>query len=171
MKRLRSGVPHKSWGEEVAAAVTLKEGAIATEADILAFCKERLADFKRPKDLSFRDPAHGDRQDRTRRGCEGAGRRRVGMKFLIAGAGAIGGYIGAKLAQAGEDVTLFARGPHLKAMQEKGVWVIAAEGSDEAAFTANPKMTGDLSTATGMDVILLGVKAHGLTWTCRRSLR
>jgi acyl-CoA synthetase (AMP-forming)/AMP-acid ligase II len=45
------GVPHKSWGEEVAAAVTLKEGATATEAEILAFCKERLADFKRPKKI------------------------------------------------------------------------------------------------------------------------
>ena len=45
------GVPHKSWGEEVAAAVTLKEGASATEAEILAFCKERLADFKRPKKI------------------------------------------------------------------------------------------------------------------------
>lgn len=43
------GVPHKSWGEEVAAAVTLK--GEATEADILAFCKERLADFKRPKKI------------------------------------------------------------------------------------------------------------------------
>lgn len=45
------GVPHKSWGEEVAAAVTLKEGVTATEAEILAFCKERLADFKRPKKI------------------------------------------------------------------------------------------------------------------------
>src|SRR5690349_2726551 len=85
------------------------------------------------------------------------------MKFLIAGAGAIGGYIGAKLAQVGADVTLFARGPHLKAMQEHGVRVVAAEGSEEAPFVAHPKVTGDLSTATGMDVILLGVKAHGLT--------
>lgn len=43
------GVPHKSWGEEVAAAVTLKE--TVSEADLLAFCKERLADFKRPKQI------------------------------------------------------------------------------------------------------------------------
>jgi acyl-CoA synthetase (AMP-forming)/AMP-acid ligase II len=47
------GVPHKSWGEEVAAAVTLK--GEATEADILAFCKERLADFKRPKKIYIVD--------------------------------------------------------------------------------------------------------------------
>lgn len=45
------GVPHPGWGEEVAAGVVLKEGAQAGEAEILAFCKERLADFKRPKKI------------------------------------------------------------------------------------------------------------------------
>jgi acyl-CoA synthetase (AMP-forming)/AMP-acid ligase II len=43
------GVPHPAWGEEVAAAVVLKEPV--NEADIVAFCKERLADFKRPKKI------------------------------------------------------------------------------------------------------------------------
>lgn len=43
------GFPHKSWGEEVAAAVVLREPQ--TEAAILAYCKERLADFKCPKKL------------------------------------------------------------------------------------------------------------------------
>ncbi len=43
------GVPHATWGEEVAAAVVLREAA--TEADLLAFCKERLADYKRPKQI------------------------------------------------------------------------------------------------------------------------
>jgi oxalate---CoA ligase len=43
------GVPHATWGEEVAAAVVLKESRPATEAELIAFCKERLADFKRPK--------------------------------------------------------------------------------------------------------------------------
>ena len=50
------------------------------------------------------------------------------MRFLIAGAGAIGGYIGAKMARAGADVTLFARGPHLKAMQECGLRVLSEDG-------------------------------------------
>jgi len=47
------GVPHPAWGEEVAAAVVLKEGidAATAEAAILAFCKERLADFKTPKKI------------------------------------------------------------------------------------------------------------------------
>ena len=43
------GVAHPTWGEEVSAAVVLREAA--TEADLLAYCKERLADFKRPKQI------------------------------------------------------------------------------------------------------------------------
>ena len=43
------GVPHPTWGEEVAAAVVLREPV--TEGDLHAFCKERLADFKRPKQI------------------------------------------------------------------------------------------------------------------------
>ncbi len=45
------GVPHGTWGEEVAAAVVLREGETTTEADLLAFCKERMAEFKRPKKI------------------------------------------------------------------------------------------------------------------------
>ena len=45
------------------------------------------------------------------------------MRFLIVGAGAIGAYIGARMTRAGLDVTLVARGPHLRAMQERGVEV------------------------------------------------
>ena len=47
------GVPHKTWGEDVAAVVVLREPA--TEADLLAYCKERLADFKRPKQIYITD--------------------------------------------------------------------------------------------------------------------
>ena len=43
------GVPHKAWGEEVVAAVTLSGDA--TEGELLAYCKERLAEFKRPKQI------------------------------------------------------------------------------------------------------------------------
>lgn len=81
------------------------------------------------------------------------------MRFLIAGAGAIGGYMGACMARAGQDVTLYARGPHLKAMQERGLRVLSAEGD----FEVRPRAIGDLAEAGGMDVIFLGVKAHGLT--------
>jgi len=81
------------------------------------------------------------------------------MRFLIAGAGAIGGYIGAKMARAGLDVTLFARGPHLAAMQERGLRILSAEGD----FEVRPKLIGNLQNAGPFDVIFLGVKAHGLT--------
>jgi acyl-CoA synthetase (AMP-forming)/AMP-acid ligase II len=43
------GVAHPTWGEEVAAAVVLREPV--SEADLLAFCRERLADYKRPKQI------------------------------------------------------------------------------------------------------------------------
>src|SRR4051794_2267463 len=43
------GVPHGTWGEEVEAAVVLRDGESVSDADVVAFCKERLADYKRPK--------------------------------------------------------------------------------------------------------------------------
>ena len=81
------------------------------------------------------------------------------MRFLIAGAGAIGGYLGARMARAGEDVTLFARGPHLRAMQEHGLRILSAEGD----FEVRPRVIGALEAAGPVDVLILGVKAHGLT--------
>ncbi|MGH9719575.1 MAG: ketopantoate reductase family protein [Bryobacteraceae bacterium] len=81
------------------------------------------------------------------------------MRFLIAGAGAIGGYIGACMTRAGQDVTLFARGPHLRAMQERGLRVLSADGD----FEVRPRVIGSLEEAGPVDVIVLGVKAHGLT--------
>jgi 2-dehydropantoate 2-reductase len=80
------------------------------------------------------------------------------MKFLIAGAGAIGAYVGARMARAGLDVTLFARGPHLRAMQEHGVRVVSIDGD----FEARPRIAGTLDEVGLVDVVLLGVKAHGL---------
>jgi len=47
------GVPHKTWGEEVAAAVILKEPT--SESELIAFCKERLAEYKRPKQIHITD--------------------------------------------------------------------------------------------------------------------
>jgi 2-dehydropantoate 2-reductase len=80
------------------------------------------------------------------------------MRFLIAGAGAIGAYIGARMAHAGFDVTLFARGPHLRAMQERGVQVKSIEGD----FVARPAIASALEDVGPVDVVFLGVKAHSL---------
>src|SRR5436309_2987154 len=81
------------------------------------------------------------------------------LRFLIAGAGAIGGYVGACMARRGEDVVLFARGPHFRAMKEQGVRVVSADEE----FVVRPEVVDDLQNAGTADVIILGVKAHSLT--------
>jgi 2-dehydropantoate 2-reductase len=81
------------------------------------------------------------------------------MKFAIVGAGAIGAFAGAMLARSGEDVTLIARGPHLRAMQEHGVRVRGEIGE----FAAHPTATDDPAAVGPVDVVLLTLKAHGLT--------
>lgn len=81
------------------------------------------------------------------------------MRIVIAGAGAIGGYIGARLALAGAEVTLLARGPHLEAMQTRGLRVKSPDGD----FSVTPKVTGDLASIGTADVVFLAVKAHSLT--------
>lgn len=88
------------------------------------------------------------------------------MRIVIAGAGAIGGYLGARLARVGADVVLVARGPHLRAMQERGLRVHSPDGD----FEVTPEVTGDLSTIGTADLVVLGVKAHALT-TLAPSLR
>jgi 2-dehydropantoate 2-reductase len=80
------------------------------------------------------------------------------MRYLVAGAGAIGAYIGARMARAGFDVTLYARGPHLRAMQENGVQIKSSEGD----FLARPTLASSLEEVGPVDVVLLGVKAHSL---------
>jgi 2-dehydropantoate 2-reductase len=81
------------------------------------------------------------------------------MRIVIAGAGAIGGYIGAKLARIGADVVLFARGPHLQAMQHRGLRVLSPDGD----FEVKPQTASDLASIGQADVVFLGVKAHALT--------
>ena len=84
------------------------------------------------------------------------------MRFLVAGAGAIGATIGAHMARDGQDVVLFARGPHYRAMKENGVRVLGiGEGADN--FVVHPEIVDDLENAGTADVVFLGVKAHSLT--------
>jgi len=80
------------------------------------------------------------------------------VKFVVAGAGAVGAYLGAAMARAGLDVTLFARGAQLRAIEQHGVRVISPDGD----FKAHPKITGDLESIGSADVIFLAVKAHSL---------
>jgi 2-dehydropantoate 2-reductase len=81
------------------------------------------------------------------------------VRIAIVGAGAIGGYIGARLARAGADVVLYARGAHLRAMQERGLRVSSPDGD----FDVRPEVAADLAAIGKVDVVFLGVKAHSLT--------
>ena len=49
------GIPDEKWGELVTALVVTTPGSTATEADVIAFCRERLAGYKSPKKVEFRD--------------------------------------------------------------------------------------------------------------------
>ena len=49
------GVPSDKWGETIKALVVLAEGEQATEADLIAWCKERAAGYKAPTSVEFRD--------------------------------------------------------------------------------------------------------------------
>ena len=81
------------------------------------------------------------------------------MKVCIFGAGAIGGYMGVKLAKAGADVSLVARGPHLAAMQEKGLTLIEEEGETTTA----PVTASDDPAALGVqDYVIVTLKAHSV---------
>lgn len=80
------------------------------------------------------------------------------MKICIFGAGAIGGYMGAKLAEAGADVSLVARGPHLDAMRKNGLTLIEDGESKTLPVTVsdNPEDLGP------QDYVIVTLKAHSV---------
>ena len=80
------------------------------------------------------------------------------MKFVVLGAGAIGAYVGACLARGGSDVTLVARGEHLRVLREHGVRVQSPRGD----FEARPPATDDWEVLAEADVVFLGLKAYSL---------
>ncbi|MEO8935762.1 MAG: 2-dehydropantoate 2-reductase [Burkholderiaceae bacterium] len=80
------------------------------------------------------------------------------MKIAVVGAGAIGGYLGAKLARAGEDVTFIARNRNLEAIAANGFRLILEDGSEEHAPTA--RAVQRMADAGPQDAVLLTVKAH-----------
>jgi 2-dehydropantoate 2-reductase len=80
------------------------------------------------------------------------------MKIAIIGAGAIGGYVGVKLALAGEDVTFIVRGENLRAIREHGMRLVLADGSEQVAH--NVRATDDYREAGAQDLVILATKAH-----------
>jgi len=81
-------------------------------------------------------------------------------RICIFGAGAIGGYVGARLAMAGEaHVSMVARGPHLAAMQQHGL-VLKQDGESRVL---HPEVTDDPRRLGPQDFIILTLKAHAIT--------
>ncbi len=80
------------------------------------------------------------------------------MRIAIIGAGSIGGYLGVKLALAGEDVTLIARGANLEAIRQHGMKLFLSDGSEQVA--RGVKATNDYAQAGVQDLVVLAMKAH-----------
>ncbi|MCB9948620.1 MAG: 2-dehydropantoate 2-reductase [Rhodospirillaceae bacterium] len=80
------------------------------------------------------------------------------MRICIVGAGAIGAFLGAALARGGADVTLIARGPHLRAMQANGLRLI--EGGQEQVVAV--RATDNPAEAGPQDHVIITLKAHSV---------
>ena len=87
------------------------------------------------------------------------------MKIAIIGVGAIGGYVGTRLALAGEDVTFIARGANLEALQTRGIRLVQADGTEETV--PRVKATADYAAAGLQDMVILAMKAHQMAAVAR----
>jgi 2-dehydropantoate 2-reductase len=85
------------------------------------------------------------------------------MRIAIFGTGGAGGYFGAHLARAGEEVVFVARGEHLKAIREQGLRVETTAGE----IIANSEATDDPGQVGAVDVVLVGVKTWQVTDAAR----
>lgn len=79
------------------------------------------------------------------------------MKICVVGAGAIGGYMAVRLARAGHDVSVIARGPHLAAIQARGLKLVE---DDQELIADNLTATDRIRDLGAQDVVLLALKAH-----------
>ena len=80
------------------------------------------------------------------------------MKICVVGAGSIGGLLGVKLALAGNDVTLIARGPNLAAIRANGMKLVMHDGQEHVAKDIGA--TDNIRAAGPQDIVILGMKAH-----------
>jgi 2-dehydropantoate 2-reductase len=80
------------------------------------------------------------------------------VRICIYGAGAIGGYLGAMLESTGAEVSLIARGPHLQAMQSRGLKLITAEGESIHRLNCTDKP----ESLPAQDFVIVTLKAHSV---------
>ncbi len=78
------------------------------------------------------------------------------MRIAVMGAGSIGGYFGGMLSQAGNEVTLIARGAHLEAIRRRGLQVV----TDDGEFTVQCQATDDPRQTGIIDLVFLTVKTY-----------
>ncbi|MCH8238513.1 MAG: 2-dehydropantoate 2-reductase [Proteobacteria bacterium] len=88
------------------------------------------------------------------------------MKICVVGAGAIGGLMAAKLALAGNDVTVIDQGVHLEAIRKNGLKLIWEDGGEHIAKV---KAAGSTAEAGPQDLVILAVKAHFLDQIAKQS--
>jgi 2-dehydropantoate 2-reductase len=79
------------------------------------------------------------------------------MRFAVLGSGAVGGYFGARLARAGQDVTFIARGAHRDAIREHGLEIRSAA---LGGFVAQAPAESDTARVGAVDVVVVAVKAY-----------
>ena len=79
------------------------------------------------------------------------------MKICVVGAGAIGGFMGARLAQQDHEVSLIARGPHLAAIKQNGLKLIQ---DGEEIIANNVVATDDINDLGVQDIVLMALKSH-----------
>ncbi len=80
------------------------------------------------------------------------------MRILILGAGAVGGYFGGRLAEAGVDATFFVREPRARLLAEKGLRVESPAGD----FAIQPRTISSPAALTPFDLVILTCKAYDL---------
>ena len=79
------------------------------------------------------------------------------MRIAVIGAGAIGGLLAVRLAEAGAEVSVVARGAHLAAIVERGLTLVEADGS---RTTRKLRATNSMAALGPQDLVVLGMKAH-----------
>ncbi|MGA3252467.1 MAG: 2-dehydropantoate 2-reductase N-terminal domain-containing protein, partial [Paraburkholderia sp.] len=80
------------------------------------------------------------------------------MKICIYGAGAIGGWMGARLARAGHDISVIARGATLAALRENGLQLV----EDGKTTTATVVASGNSADLGPQDIVIVAVKAPAM---------
>src|SRR5262249_20367236 len=83
--------------------------------------------------------------------------RRTCVRVAVMGAGAVGGYFGARLAGASNDVAFIARGPHLAALRRQGLTLESPQGN---LHIRDARFTDDLSQVGVVDLVLFCVKSY-----------